>query len=233
MHKVLIAEDDTDQLNLIMKRLEKYREKFEVVPVRDGQEAIDVLKEEQISLVVTDIQMPRMNGMILLAYVHTYHPSIPSFVITAYGTSRLRSKLPKDLLRFFQKPFDVDDLASAIIAALERNEINEDARGISLLDFLDLIRMEETSCIFEIKSSGKPTGYMYFENGVLYDARSGELRAEPAALELIARKDASYGFDFDPPKEIHRKIKTELDELIRNALGDVGALLKDAQPLEC
>ena len=233
MHKVLIAEDDIDQLNRIVKMLKKYREKFEVIPVRDGQEAIEVLKQEQISLVVTDIQMPRMNGMILLAYVQTYHPNIACFVFTAYGTSRLKSKLPKDLLRFFPKPVDADDLAHGIIAALERNEISKDARGISLLSFLNLIKMEETSCIFEIKSSGKPTGYMYFENGLLYEARSGELRGEAAALELLARRDASYGFDFDLHMEIPRKIKTELDELLRNALGDVDALLQDTQPEEC
>ena len=101
MDKVLLAEDDIDQLLLLTSKLKKYSDKFEVIPVSDGKEAIDVLKEEQVSLVVTDIQMPRMNGMMVLAYVHTFLPSVPCFVITAYGTSRLREKLPKDILRFF------------------------------------------------------------------------------------------------------------------------------------
>ena len=119
MHKVLIAEDDIDQLNLITKILGKFKDQFEVVPVSDGKQAIEILKYDRVSLVVTDIQMPRLNGMILLAYVHTYHPSIPCIVITAYGTSRLKSRLPDDLLRFFQKPINVNDLAHAILAALK------------------------------------------------------------------------------------------------------------------
>ena len=123
MHKVIIAEDDTEQLVRIAAGLKKYEDNFEIVPVRDGKEAIDVLQQDSVSLVVTDIQMPRMNGMLLLAYVHTYHPEIPCIVITAYGTSRLKSKIPKDTLRFFRKPFEVEDLAHAIMAGLRRDDI--------------------------------------------------------------------------------------------------------------
>jgi len=67
MNKVLIAEDDRILSKRLSKGLEKYSDKFEIVLVRDGQEAISVLKREPISLLITDIQMPRLNGIILLA----------------------------------------------------------------------------------------------------------------------------------------------------------------------
>ncbi len=220
MDKVLIADDDRILLKRLAKGLGNYSDKFKAILVKDGKEAIQVLKQEPVSLLVTDIQMPRLNGIILLAYVHTYHPGIPCIVATSYGTSRLKAKLPKDILRFIQKPFDVDDLALVIMAALERNVPCENAEGISIVSFLHMIATEQISCILEIQSPDKPTGALYFENGVLYDAKSGDKSGEAAALELIARKMSTYQFKDLPQEKLSVQIKTDLHELIRNAVID-------------
>lgn len=220
MYKVLIADDDRILLKRLAKGFGNYSDKFKTILVKDGKEAIHVLKQEPVSLLVTDIQMPRLNGIILLAYVHTYHPGIPCIVTTSYGTSRLKAKLPKDVLRFIQKPFDIDDLAQVIMAALERNIPRQNAEGISVVSFLNMIAVEQISCIFEIQSPDKPTGALYFENGVLYDAKSGDISGEAAALELIARKMSTYQFKDLPQEKLSVKIKTDLHELIRNAVID-------------
>ena len=111
MDKVLIVEDDRIHLKRLITILGKHQDKFEVVPAGDGQEAIDILEEQPISVLVTDIQMPRVDGLVLLAYVNEHHPKLPCLVMTAYGTPQMKAKLPKDLLRFFHKPFDIEDLA--------------------------------------------------------------------------------------------------------------------------
>jgi len=218
MEKILIVDDDRILSKMITNALGKYADKFELFPASDGEEAIAVLKQEPISLVVTDIQMPRINGVILLAYVHTYHPSVPCFVMTSYGTSRLRAKLPIDIIRFFQKPIDVNDLVQAIVAVFERKEPGETVQGVSMVSFLDMINMEQISCQFEIQSPGKPAGVLYFKDGILYDAECGDKDGEAAALELIARAMSTYGFKDFPEEEIARQIKTDLKDLIRNAL---------------
>jgi len=61
MDKVLIVEDDRIHLKRLTTVLEKHRDKFEVIPAVDGQEAIDILKQGPVSLMVTDIQMPRVD----------------------------------------------------------------------------------------------------------------------------------------------------------------------------
>ncbi len=220
MDKVLIVDDDRILLKRLTRGLENYSDKFKAILVKDGKEAIKVLKQQPVSLLVTDIQMPRLNGIILLAYVHTYHPNIPCVVTTAYGTSRLKAKLPKDVLRFIQKPFDIDDLAQVIMVALERNIPREDAQGISVVSFLNMIEAEKISCIFDIQSPDKPTGALYFENGVLYDAKCGDISGEAAALELIAKKMSTYQFKDLPQEKLSVQIKTDLHELIRNAVID-------------
>ena len=80
--------------------------------------------------------------------------------------------------------------------------------------------MEKTSCVFEIQSQGKPAGFMYFEEGELYDAEFGDLKGEAAALELIGSKVQSYRFKSVPDQEMSRRIKTDVEVLVKNALGE-------------
>jgi len=62
MDKVLIVDDDAQLLLILAEAFQRYRSKFETVTVRDGLDAIKVLQKERFSLVVTDIQMPKVNG---------------------------------------------------------------------------------------------------------------------------------------------------------------------------
>ncbi|MDF1594156.1 MAG: response regulator [Desulfobacterales bacterium] len=218
MDKVLIAEDDRIHLKRMSKVLGKYNDKFEVVEAVDGQEAIDILKEQPVSVLVTDIQMPRVDGLVLLAYVNEHHPNLPCLVMTAYGTPQMKAKLPKDLLRFFHKPFIIEDLARAVIDILGQNVSDEAFHGISLESFLHIIEMEQISCMLEMESSAKTPGVMYFKNGILYDAVCKNLKGEPAALELIPQKMETFRFKILPAKDGVRRIQTSLTDLFHKAL---------------
>ena len=218
MGKVLVADDDKILLGLITNFLEKYSDKLKVVTVQDGKEAINVLKREAVSILITDIQMPQVDGLALLAYVSEHHPNLPCFVMSAHGTPQMKARLPRDLLRFFQKPFEMEDLARAVIEILDRDIAQSGVQGISQEGFLHMIGIQQSSCIFEIKSPGKDTGLLYFVEGVLFDAECGGLKGEAAALELLARETTTFGFKFFNPKGIPRLIKTNLDKLIRKAV---------------
>lgn len=217
MDKVLIAEDDRILLMRLTNGFKKYADRFETIPAKDGQEAIDILQQHPVSVLVTDIQMPRVDGLALLAYVSEHLPNIPCFVMSAYGTPQMKAKLPKDLLQFFQKPFEVEDLARAVVDVLKRDVTIDGLQAISLESFLHMISMEQASCIFEIKSPGKPSGMLYFEKGEILDAECGDLNGEAAALELIPRQRASFRFKFYPDEPVARRIFTDLKQLIRKA----------------
>ena len=217
MDNVLIAEDDKVLLKILITIMGKYADKFKVLPARDGQEAIDILKKEPISVLVTDIQMPRVDGLNLLAYVREHHPNLPCFVMSAHGTAQDRAKLPEDLLQFFHKPFDIDDLGKAIIETLERDITRDDFQRISLVNFLNMIEMEQASCIFDIKPKDKEKGMLYFKDGDLFDAEYGDLRGEDAAIALISMKKATFGFKFFTPEGLTRKIHKEVAQLIQEA----------------
>ena len=226
MPQVLVVEDHPDQLNRMIRILRQYEDRFVVFPARNGKEAIAALKAEPIDLVVTDIQMPEIDGIVLLAYIHTYHPQIPCFVTTAYGTSRLRAKLPEDILRFFHKPFDVHDLARAILAALaERSGSRQ--QGIALVKFLHMIAMEEGTCQMEVETQDAETGVLYFENGLLIHADKGDLSGEAAVLAILSGQQGQYRIHPFKQGEVPRSVKTELPELIRNVYGAPDSVEED------
>jgi len=215
--KVLIAEDDSIHLKRMVTILGKYKDQFEVVPAADGQEAIDILNNQSVSLLVTDIQMPRVDGLVLLSYVNEHYPRLPCLVITAYGTPQMRAKLPKDLLRFFHKPFDIEDLARAIIDILRRKTEDHALHGISLESFLHIIEMEQISCMLEIETSANITGTMFFKNGILYDAECQNLKGEPAALKIISQKTENFRFKVLSVNLATRSIQLSLNDLFHKA----------------
>ena len=220
MKKVLIVEDDRILLKRLERTLVEYADKIEFTIARDGQEAISILEQEPVDLVVTDIEMPRMNGLILLAYIHTYYPTIPCIIITSYDTSRMKAKLPRRVLRFFHKPFQTKDLSRSIVAALDRKDPYRTLEGLTVVSFLNMIEMESISCEFEVNAPDKPRGVLYFENGVLLDAECGDLWGEAAALGIIKREISTHRFEDLPEQEVPRRIKADLQDLIRNAVID-------------
>ena len=64
MDKILIAEDDRIFQGFLRTMLQKYRDRFEVISANNGEEAIGILKKKDIALLVTDIVMPKIDGMV-------------------------------------------------------------------------------------------------------------------------------------------------------------------------
>ena len=146
MDQVLIAEDDRILLKTLTNVFKKYEDKFKVTCANDGKEAIEILKRQQVSLLVTDIQMPHVDGLALLAYVSKNHPVIPCLVMTAYDTLEIKKKLPKDILHFFPKPFQPDKLGQAILRVLERDIPHGSMYGISVESAKFSFKIGRASC---------------------------------------------------------------------------------------
>lgn len=218
MKKVLIAEDDRIFSKLLATKLEKYGDQFEVLVARDGQEAVELLEKTRVSVLVTDIQMPRMDGFELLAHVNEHHPVIPCFVMTSQSQPEVKKRMPRDLVRFFSKPFEADALARQILHVLGRNIPQGVVRGISVVSFLRMIALEQKTCLLEVTAPKTPKGLFYFEKGVLFDAVYGDIKAEDAAVAAMAGKQATFRFRRFPDRKMARHIMTPLDDLITRAL---------------
>ena len=93
MRNVLIVDDDSVTRGLLSRVLKPHSEDFQVLTAVDGVDAVQKIKSQKIDLVITDLQMPNMDGFGLLAYLDENYPEIPAFVMTAFGDTETRDKI--------------------------------------------------------------------------------------------------------------------------------------------
>jgi CheY-like chemotaxis protein len=227
MKNILIAEDDSIFLNLLTAALQKTTPQFAVLQAGDGEQAIEMLKQHQISLLITDVKMPKVDGLALLAYVNENYPFIPCFVMTAYETPELRQRLPKDIRKFFRKPFPPDRLGPEIQSVLQQDIPKGILSGISVSSFMMMIEMEKKTCILEVKLPDGATGLFYFEKGVLCNAVCNGLKGEAAAVKFVARKRAKFSFRPLPRKKIAKLNAMPLKDLMQKAAASGAALQQE------
>jgi len=218
MEKVLIVDDDIMLQKFLEKRMKRHATKFETIHAFNGKEAIEILKKRYISLLVTDVVMPQLDGLALLTYIHNNYPQIQCIVMTGSRSQLVKKKLQNgNIFRLFHKPFHFDALTQAILQALDQDVPEGVLKGISVSSFLQMIEMEEKTCLFEVKSPGKK-GVFYFQEGILFDAAYGKLKGDEAALEIIGMKNAEISFKRAPMGKLNQNIKKPLTALIMEVM---------------
>jgi predicted regulator of Ras-like GTPase activity (Roadblock/LC7/MglB family)/CheY-like chemotaxis protein len=212
LKNVLIVDDEKSFLLSLLQGLASYAEDFNVYTALNGNAAVDVLKANDIDLVVTDLKMPEMDGFGLLAAMSKSHAGIPIIVMSAYCTPEIKSRL-KGLgaLKILDKPIDFQDFVEHILAELHSGS-KDYLNGITLPAFLQLVEMEKKTCTLRIESHGK-RGVLYFQEGVLIDADNGVEAHEKAALDIVCWEDPSIEIDSYCRKK-DRHIKSSLSFIL-------------------
>lgn len=220
--KVLFVDDDRILRHLIQKKLDKHKTTFTVLTAKDGLDAVKKLKENSISLVVTDLQMPQMDGFALLAHLSEKYPDIPVIIQTGHGTSKSRKHaLERGAAGYIEKPFKIEQLAEKIIATLKKESEGGILQTIPLEMFIQLIEMEQKTCTIRVveKSSGE-RGVLFFRNGDLVEARIGAQHGRQAAYKI---------FSWD---QVTLSIQDDCAIKEKRIVGDLQAILFDAMRLK-
>ena len=120
--RILIVDDEEGMRRLLSRVLT--REGYETSAVGSGAEALRLVASERFDLVVTDIKMPEMDGLQLLAELKEYEPSLPIIVITAYGTiENAVQALRSGAYDYIAKPFENDEIKLTVAKAFERERL--------------------------------------------------------------------------------------------------------------
>ncbi|MBI5590335.1 MAG: response regulator [Deltaproteobacteria bacterium] len=224
MNKVLIVDDDSSFLLSLSDGLLAYANDFSVETAENGEKAVAYLSANPVDLVVTDLQMPVLDGFELLAYMAGHHPQIPVIVMTAFGTPNIEERID-DLgaMMYIEKPLDFKVLANKINEGLDassRGFIN----NMNLVSFLQLIEMEEKTCTLDVKENDKQ-GTLYFSKGVLLDADTGDKSGVDAAYEIVCWENAEIEIrSMCKKREKERKIHFAMFNIIME-----GYIRKDEQ----
>ncbi|HSB78823.1 MAG TPA: response regulator [Candidatus Methylomirabilis sp.] len=119
---VLVVDDNRDHAQALTKVFE--RAGYRVTTASDGQEALSILLERPFDLVLTDLRMPRMNGLDLLRSIRTMSPKIAVVIITAFGEwTTYVSAMDTGAADYLNKPFRREDILATARKALARRGI--------------------------------------------------------------------------------------------------------------
>lgn len=150
--KILVVEDETQFERLILQR---FRRKiragtFAFFFAANGREALAILeKEPGIKIVLSDINMPEMNGIELITAIHEKYPLIRTVIVSAYGDmENIRSAMNQGAFDFITKPINFTDLETTINKTLEEVEVLEQAKRSEEL----AIRNEQLEELDRLKS---------------------------------------------------------------------------------
>jgi two-component system chemotaxis response regulator CheY len=114
--KILIAEDSATMRYLIMSTISALGN-YEIIEAANGFEALRILPREKVDLVITDINMPDINGLELVSFIKSNpnYKSTPLFIISTEGSERDREKgIQLGADAYLVKPFSPEELQTLI-----------------------------------------------------------------------------------------------------------------------
>ncbi len=125
--RILVVDDEPDLELLIVQRFRKHVRdgSFSFAFAQDGENALAVLAEDPaIDMVVTDINMPRMDGLTLLGRLLEREDHLATIIVSAYGDmANIRTAMNRGAFDFLTKPIDFGDLETTIAKTLRTLEI--------------------------------------------------------------------------------------------------------------
>lgn len=120
---ILIVDDNYDMLELLQRNLKDLN--FHSYKATSVIEAIDILKSSTIDLLITDLQMPEINGIELIKYADEHFPNIPKLVITGFpSVDTAINAVKSGALDYLTKPFTFEELKKSIHNCLKNKKKN-------------------------------------------------------------------------------------------------------------
>jgi len=127
---ILAADDDPQLLRLISRNLQL--EGYDVLSASDGQQALELIENNSLDLVLLDVMMPKMDGFTVCYRVREFS-AVPIIIITARGQDQDKVRgLDLGADDYLTKPFSVDELLARVRAVLRRSQFTsrEQAQGL-------------------------------------------------------------------------------------------------------
>ncbi|MGB6151484.1 MAG: sigma-54 dependent transcriptional regulator [Pricia sp.] len=143
---ILIVDDDIDILELLQRHLQSMDyHTFKAVSVK---EALFILKDTYIDLLITDIQMPEVDGLQLLKFTNEHYPDIPKLVVTGYpSVDGALETIKSGATDYLSKPFTKDELREGIEKAFtqgaRRQNRPPETKRISNNTYADMVGQSE------------------------------------------------------------------------------------------
>ena len=147
---VLIVDDEANMRRVLEALLR--RQGYRTLVASDGEAALDVLSEEPVDAVVTDLRMPHMNGLELLEAARQRHPAVPIVLLTAHGTvGSAVEALKQGAFDYLTKPFDPEEVQQVVDKAVRTHALQKAEASFHPDDDPDDLLLGDSAALQEVK----------------------------------------------------------------------------------
>lgn len=218
---VLLVDDETSILEGMHAWLRDNQAGFAVMGASDGVEALELVKKHKPDLIVSDVRMPRMDGLELLLVCRRTYPEIGFILMSAHSVAEIeRRSMLYGAVRFLHKPVDLPMLEETIVQVLHDMPAAEPGtylKGISVPGFTQLLNMEHQTGSLLVSRQDGASATLFFDEGTLVHAVAGELTGEPAAMEALGWDEVDMILQRDRPAPV-RSIDKPLNFLLMESM---------------
>ena len=195
--KILLVDDDQDFLEVYWEILKTLPSGPGVHTASTGARALAMLESEPFNLLIVDLNMPKMDGLQVIAIARRKYPALRVVVWTCIADEQFRARAyGMGVDQYWQKPASEQErqhFLDSIDSLLER-EAHSGFRGVQSKSLVDLIQLEclsQNSTTLKI-THGQDEGRIWIEGGEIFDAEMEELKGEAAFRKILGWKTGNF-----------------------------------------
>ena len=207
-HRILVVDDEPDLERLVRQRMRREIRSGQFVMefAQNGLEALAKLEQQdRFDMVLSDINMPKMDGLALLERIPSVDPDVRAVIVSAYGDMKnIRTAMNRGAFDFVTKPIDFGDLRVTIDRTLENSAVWREAMQsrsqlVALESELDVARRMQASILptefphcdgFEVHANMEPARQV---GGDFYDVQGLERGRLGLAIADVSGKGVPAG----------------------------------------
>ena len=181
---ILVADDEDVFLRSVVEGLAAELPGVELYTARDGLEALAELEQHGVDLLVTDVKMPRMDGMALIAEMVSRGIRTPVVLVTAFGTRTIELEARRQgVVSVIDKPIDFPflvEICRSTLRSLDRGSLG----GVTLAGLLQLLELERRSCTVRVLARGA-SGRIFIDDGRVVGSTYGAQQGMDALCTIL------------------------------------------------
>ena len=214
--KILVADDEADLEALIKQKFRRHiREaQYEFVFALNGIEALEKLKDNpDVDMVLTDINMPQMDGLTLLQHIKEIKPVLQSVIVSAYGDmDNIRTAMNRGAFDFITKPVNFDDLEITMKKTLEH--VRQIKQTLTAIRENNILKMYVDENVLKFMNRDE------FEQSLL---QNETVEATVVFIDICGFTSIS---ETRPPDEVVNMLNSLFDAMVKEILAQGGQVDK-------
>jgi DNA-binding response OmpR family regulator len=199
MHQILIVDEEEHLLWALEKNLLPERSDLRVITANDGETGLNLLRDENISVLICDIKMPgKVDGFQLILRAKEIAPDARVVIMTAFGTNRIQNLAERiGITHYIEKPFNISDLRNVVLELLDAKEGFQGVLSdLELTDIIQMLCLAKRTALLHLKHKDH-RGKIVFVRGDVTHAEFDDTEGEEAVYAMLALRQGDIYMQSD------------------------------------